>query len=50
MHGLSAAAYPTDQWSKCGFWGKYAKWDFGSLVEVARGEINKFYFRNGREH
>ena len=22
MHGLSSAAYPTDQWVKCGFWGK----------------------------
>jgi len=22
MHGLSTPAYPSDQWCKCGFWGK----------------------------
>ena len=46
MHGLASPSYTTDQWSKCGFWGKYARWDFLSLAEVAGGEVNKFYFLN----
>lgn len=46
FHGLAVPAYPRDQWSKCGFWGKYTKWDFLALARVAEGEVNKFYLRN----
>ncbi|GAX75225.1 hypothetical protein CEUSTIGMA_g2669.t1 [Chlamydomonas eustigma] len=46
FHGLATPSYPADQWRKCGFWGKFTKWDFLSLREVARTELQKFYTRN----
>ena len=48
MHGLASPSYPADQWGKCGFWGKYARWDFLSLADLAKGELAKFYYLNGR--
>jgi hypothetical protein len=48
MHGLASPSYPADQWGKCGFWGKYARWDFLSLAELAKGELAKFYYLKSR--
>jgi ATP-dependent DNA helicase Q4 len=35
MHGVASPAYPADQWSKCGFWGRYADVDFGVVQRTA---------------
>ena len=35
MHGVASPAFPADQWSKCGFWGRYADVDFGAVQKTA---------------
>lgn len=35
LHGVSSPAFPTKQWSKCGFWGRYVDVDFGAVQKTA---------------
>ncbi len=43
FHGLSTAAFPGDQWRKCGFWGRYTAWDFRTVADVAGREVDRFF-------
>lgn len=35
LHGVASPAFPTKQWSKCGFWGRYVDVDFGAVQRAA---------------
>ena len=35
LHGVSSPAFPTAQWSKCGFWGRYVDVDFCAVQTAA---------------
>ncbi len=41
FHGLSCPAYPSDQWRKCGFWGRYTAWDFRAIAAAAEQELKR---------
>jgi hypothetical protein len=47
FHGLSSPRYPGDQWRRCGFWGRFAAWDFRAIVDVARPALQRFYAAEG---
>ena len=40
LHGLHSRAFPREQWSRCGFWGRYADVDFDAVLEVAEAEAS----------
>ena len=40
LHGLHSPAFPREQWSRCGFWGRYADVDFDAVLEVAEAEAS----------
>lgn len=40
MHGVASPAFPTIQWSKCGFWQQYTNIDFAQISVLAEHEAN----------
>lgn len=34
LQGVASPAFPTAQWSKCGFWQQYANLDFYTIVSA----------------
>lgn len=39
FHGISSPKHPFEDWMRSGFWRKFAKFDFNSLVEMASKEL-----------
>ncbi|KAK9804407.1 hypothetical protein WJX72_011416 [[Myrmecia] bisecta] len=39
MHGLASPAFPAEEWSKCGFWARYADMDFEAISRQAGVEL-----------
>ncbi|KAJ8439171.1 hypothetical protein Cgig2_027097 [Carnegiea gigantea] len=42
MHGIASPAYPSANWSKTHFWGRYAHVDFNAVMEAAKAELMNF--------
>ena len=40
LHGVASPAFPTKQWSKCGFWQQYTNVDFAQITALAQHEVN----------
>lgn len=40
LHGVASPAFPTAQWSKCGFWQQYTNIDFAQVLVLGEHEAN----------
>ncbi|XP_021746715.1 ATP-dependent DNA helicase Q-like 5 [Chenopodium quinoa] len=47
MHGIASPAYPSSNWSKTHFWGRYTNVDFNAVMEAAKLELINFVGKDG---
>ncbi|KNA16151.1 hypothetical protein SOVF_091870 [Spinacia oleracea] len=47
MHGIASPAYPSANWSKTHFWGRYTNVDFNVVMEAAKLELINFVGKDG---
>ena len=40
LHGVASPAFPTKQWTKCGFWQQYTNVDFAQIAAIAQHEVD----------
>ncbi|DBA84790.1 TPA: hypothetical protein ACH3X1_016785 [Trebouxia sp. C0004] len=40
LHGVASPAFPTAQWTKCGFWQQYTNVDFAQIAAAAQHELD----------